>query len=50
MSVNYLINDNPFEETLKGGNVGFSAAAAAAYGPLFIVLKLFQRYYKRNPL
>jgi preprotein translocase subunit SecA len=44
----YLINDNQFEEMLKGSNIGFTAAAAAWYGPLFLALKLFQRYYHKG--
>ena len=44
----YLINDNQFEEMLKGSNIGFNAAAAGFYGPLYIVLKLFQRFYRKK--
>jgi len=44
----YLINDNQFEEMLKGSNIGFNAAAAGFYGPLYIVLKLCQRFYRKK--
>jgi len=44
----YLINDNQFEEMLKGSNIGFTAAAAGVYGLLYIALKLCQRFYREK--
>jgi preprotein translocase subunit SecA len=47
----YLVNDDQFGwgvEMLKGTNVGFSAAAAALYGPLFIFALLANRWKRRR--
>lgn len=46
----YVITDNQFGlwvGMLQGSNIGFTAAAAAAYGPLYILLGLIQRFYKK---
>jgi preprotein translocase subunit SecA len=46
----YLVNEDQLGwgmEMLKGTNVGFSAAAAALYGPLFVVALLANRLKRR---
>jgi len=45
----YLINDEQFGWAvgmMQGGNIGFTAAAAAWYGPLYLFLSLYHRYIK----
>lgn len=46
----YLITDNQFGlwvGMLQGSNIGATAVAAAVYGPLYILLGLVQRFWKR---
>ena len=46
----YVITDNQFGlwvGMLQGSNIGATAVAAAAYGPLYILLGLLQRFYKK---
>jgi preprotein translocase subunit SecA len=43
----YLINENQFEESLKG-NIGFHAGAAALYGPLYIAMLILRRFYRKR--
>jgi preprotein translocase subunit SecA len=45
----YVITDNQFESSmgmLQGNNIGAAAAAAALYGPLYILLVLLRKFYK----
>ena len=47
----YLINDNQFGswvEMIQGRNIGFSAVAAAVYGPLYILWGLVQRFRRKD--
>jgi len=47
----YVITDNQFGlwvGMLQGSNIGATAVAAAAYGPLYILLGLIQRFYKKK--
>jgi len=47
----YVITDNQFGlwvGMLQGSNIGATAVAAAAYGPLYILLGLLQRFYKKK--
>jgi len=47
----YLITDNQFGlwvGLLQGSNIGFTSVAAGVYGPLYILLGLAQRFYKRK--
>lgn len=47
----YLISDSQFGlwvGLLQGSNIGFTAAAAGVYGPLYIALGLFQRFFRRK--
>jgi preprotein translocase subunit SecA len=47
----YLVNEDQLGwglEMLKGTNVGFSAAAAAMYGPLFVLALIASRFKKRR--
>ncbi len=47
----YVITDNQFGlwvRMLQGSNIGATAVAAAAYGPLYILLGLIQRFYKKK--
>ncbi len=47
----YLITDNQFGlwvGLLHGSNIGFTATAAAAYGPLYVALGLVQRFYRKK--
>ena len=47
----YLINDNQFGswvEMIQGRNIGFSAVAAAIYGPLYILWGLVQRFRRKK--
>jgi preprotein translocase subunit SecA len=46
----YVITDNQFGlwvGMIQGSNIGATAVAAAAYGPLYIFLSLIQRFYKK---
>jgi preprotein translocase subunit SecA len=46
----YLITDNQFGlwvGMLQGSNIGATAVAAAVYGPLYILLGLVQRFWKK---
>jgi len=46
----YVITDNQFGlwvGMLQGSNIGATAVAAAAYGPLYILLGLIQRFWKK---
>jgi len=46
----YVITDNQFGlwvGMLQGSNIGATAVAAAAYGPLYILLGLIRRFYKK---
>lgn len=47
----YLITDNQFGlwiGLLQGSNVGFTSVAAGVYGPLYILLGLVQRFYRKK--
>ena len=47
----YLVNDEQFGwgiEMLKGRNIGFAAGAAAWYGPLFMLLGIYHRFFKKR--
>jgi preprotein translocase subunit SecA len=47
----YVITDNQFGlwvGMLQGSNIGATAVAAAVYGPLYILLGLIQRFYKKK--
>ena len=47
----YLVNEDQLGwgvEMLKGTNVGFSAAAAAMYGPLFVIALIASRFKKKD--
>lgn len=47
----YLITDNQFGlwvGLLQGSNIGATAVAAAAFGPLYLLLGIVQRFYKRK--
>ena len=47
----YLITDSQFGlwvGLLQGNNIGFTAAAAGVYGPLYILLALLQRFFRRG--
>jgi preprotein translocase subunit SecA len=47
----YVITDNQFGlwvGMLQGSNIGATAVAAAVYGPLYIMLGLLQRFYKKK--
>jgi len=47
----YMITDNQFGlwvGMLQGSNIGATAVAAAAYGPLYILLGLLQRFSKKS--
>ncbi|MCK7460859.1 MAG: hypothetical protein MZU84_01675 [Sphingobacterium sp.] len=47
----YLVNEDQFGwgvELLKGTNVGFAAAAAALYGPLFVLALIANRFKKER--
>ena len=47
----YVITDNQFGlwvGMLQGSNIGATAVAAAAYGPLYILLGLLQRFHKKK--
>ncbi len=47
----YLVNEDQLGwgvEMLKGTNIGFSAAAAAMYGPLFVLTLLASRFKKKR--
>ena len=49
----YLVNEDQFGwgvEMLKGTNVGFSAVAAALYGPLFVFALIAKRFRGRSKL
>jgi preprotein translocase subunit SecA len=46
----YVITDNQFGlwvGMIQGSNIGATAVAAAAYGPLYILLGLIQRFWKK---
>jgi preprotein translocase subunit SecA len=46
----YVITDNQFGlwvGMIQGSNIGATAVAAAVYGPLYILLGLIQRFYKK---
>ena len=46
----YVITDNQFGlwvGMIQGSNIGATAVAAAAYGPLYILLGLLQRFWKK---
>jgi preprotein translocase subunit SecA len=48
----YLVNEDQLGwgvELLKGTNVGFTSAAAALYGPLFVLTILAKRFKKKGP-
>jgi preprotein translocase subunit SecA len=48
----YLVNEDQLGwgvELLKGTNVGFTSAAAAFYGPLFILAILGKRFKRKKP-
>jgi preprotein translocase subunit SecA len=47
----YLITDNQFGlwvGLLQGSNIGATAVAAAAFGPLYLLLGLAQRFYRKK--
>jgi len=47
----YLVNEDQLGwgvEMLKGTNIGFSAAAAAMYGPLFVIALIASRFKKKG--
>jgi preprotein translocase subunit SecA len=47
----YVITDNQFGlwvGMIQGSNIGATAVAAAAYGPLYILLGLVQRFWKKS--
>lgn len=47
----YLITDNQFGlwvGLLHGSNIGFTATATAAYGPLYVALGLVQRFFRKK--
>jgi preprotein translocase subunit SecA len=47
----YLVNEDQFGwgvQLLKGSNIGFSAAAAALYGPLFVFTLLVNRFKRKK--
>jgi preprotein translocase subunit SecA len=47
----YLVNDDQFGwgvEMLKGSNIGFTAVAAALYGPLYVFALLVNRLKRRR--
>jgi len=47
----YLVNEDQFGwgvQLLKGSNIGFSAAAAALYGPLFVFTLIADRFKRRK--
>jgi preprotein translocase subunit SecA len=48
----YLVDDDQLGwgvELLKGSNVGFASAAAALYGPLYVLTILAKRFKKKGP-
>lgn len=48
----YLVDDDQLGwgvELLKGSNVGFASAAAALYGPLYVLTILTKRFKKKGP-
>jgi preprotein translocase subunit SecA len=47
----YVITDNQFGlwvGMIQGSNIGATAVAAAVYGPLYILMGLIQRFYKKK--
>ncbi len=47
----YLVDDNQFGlwvGLLQGSNIGFTAGAAAVYGPLYILMALVQRGFRKK--
>ena len=47
----YLVDDNQFGlwvGLLQGSNIGFTAGAAAVYGPLYILMALAQRGFRKK--
>jgi preprotein translocase subunit SecA len=47
----YLITDNQFGlwvGLLQGSNIGFTSVAAGVYGPLYILLALIQRFFRKR--
>jgi preprotein translocase subunit SecA len=47
----YVITDNQFGlwvGMIQGSNIGATAVAAAAYGPLYILMGLVQRFWKKS--
>jgi preprotein translocase subunit SecA len=47
----YVITDNQFGlwvGMIQGSNIGATAVAAAVYGPLYILMGLLQRFYKKK--
>lgn len=48
----YLVSDDQFglwAGLLQGSNIGFTAGAAAAYGPLYILMAVVQRRFGKKP-
>ena len=49
----YLINDEQIGwglEMLKTKNIGFAAGAAAMWGPIYLLLGIYHRYFKRKDI
>lgn len=47
----YLIDDDQYSwglEMLRGRNIGFTAGAAAFTGPLYLLLGIYHRFFKKN--
>ncbi len=47
----YMITDNQFGlwvGLLQGSNIGFTSVAAGVYGPLYILLALIQRFFRKK--
>jgi preprotein translocase subunit SecA len=47
----YLVNDDQFGwgiSMIQGGSIGYAAAAAAMWGPLYLFLGIYHRYFKKK--
>jgi preprotein translocase subunit SecA len=47
----YLVNDDQFGwgiSMIQGGSIGYAAAAAAMWGPLYLFLGIYHRFFKKK--
>ncbi len=47
----YLVNDDQFGwgiSMIQGGSIGYTAAAAAMWGPLYLCLGIYHRFFKKK--